>query len=308
MGTVPDLFESTDRDADSFFTAVKTSNTRRVIQVRAHCEAMWAIYRQYADPQFLDEFPRRFHERWFEMYLTVTLLRQGALVQTTRPPGPDILVAHEDRRIWIEAICGTGGEPGRPDSIAQPQYVPGSAVVTSAGYEEWDKIALRIRNSIEKKRAAYAEYLRLGIVTEDDLLVIAANVANIPGANLDTQKYIFRALYGVGDLQVVINLDSREIAGSHNQELISVKKNNGAEVGTQPFVDGSMPTIAAALVSDFEAMAAADKPSIDLTVFPNLVTPNPWAKGALPVHEWIFESKGQGGWTGALEEHEVKRA
>jgi hypothetical protein len=194
MGSIPDLFESTDTNADPFYTTVRTSDHPRAVQVRQHCERMWAIYHRYADAQFLAEFPRRFHDRWFEMYLTVTPLQLDAQVQLTQPPGPDILVAHEGRRLWIEAVCASGGEAGRPDSIAEPQFVAGRTVTGPGGYEEWDKIALRIRNSIEKKRAAYAEYLRLGIVTTDDLLVIAVNVNKIPGATLDTQKYIFRAL------------------------------------------------------------------------------------------------------------------
>jgi len=300
MSSIPDLFGSTDPNADPFTTTLWTSDNPRAVQVRQHCKRMWEIYHRYADPQFLAEIPRRFHDRWFEMYLTVTLLRQGAQVQKTQPPGPDILVAHEGRRIWIEAVCASGGEPGRPDSIAEPEFVPGRAIVTDAGYEEWDKIALRIRNSIEKKRAAYAEYLRLGIVTTDDLLVIAVNISKIPGATLDTQKYILRALFGVGDFQVVINRASREIVGSHSQELISITKSNGAKVGTQPFVDGSMPTISAVLVSDFNAMAAADKDTIDLTIFPNLTTPNPLPQRALPIDEWVFQDKGPGGWDGEL--------
>jgi len=93
---------STDPTADPFYINVRTSNHPRAMQVREHCERMWAIYHRYADRQFLAEFPRRFHDRWFEMYLTVTLLQQGAQVQKTRPPGPDVLVADEGRRIWVE--------------------------------------------------------------------------------------------------------------------------------------------------------------------------------------------------------------
>jgi hypothetical protein len=306
MGSIPALFGSTDPTADPFYINVRTSNHPRAMQVREHCERMWAIYHRYADPQFLAEFPRRFHDRWFEMYLTVTLLQQGAQVQKTRPPGPDILVADEGRRIWVEAVCASGGEPGRPDSVAQPQFVPGRTVVTDAGYEEWDKIALRIRNSIEKKREAYAEYLRVGIVTADDLLVIAVNLDKIPGATLDTQKYILRALFGVGDLQVVINRESREIVGHHNQELISITKSKGAKVGTQPLVDGSMPTISAVLVSEFNAMSAAEKEFIDLTIFPNLTATNPWPQRALLFDEWVFQDKGPGGWDGELSKANPK--
>jgi hypothetical protein len=306
MGSTPDLFESTDPQADPLYTTLRTSTEPKAVKVRQHCERMWAIYHRYADPNFVTEFMLHFHERWFEMYVTVTLLRQRALVQKTQPPGPDILVAHDGRRIWIEAVCATGGAPGLPDSIPAPQFVQGKTIVEPAGYEVWDRIALRIRNSIETTRRAYEKYLQLGIVAPDDLLVIAVNVYGIPGATLDTQKYILRAAFGVGNLQVVIDRASREIVSTHTQELISIAKHNGAAVGTQPFVDGSMPTVSAVLASDFCAMAAADKDIIDLTIFPNLTATNPWPQRALPIDEWAFEDKGAAGWSGELKRVDAK--
>ena len=300
MGSVPNLFGSTDPSAHPFYTTLRTSSDPRAVRVREHCEGMWSIYHRYADHQFLAEFPRRFHDRWFEMYLTVTLLRQGALVQKTQPPGPDILVALEGRRIWIEAVCATGGDADQPDSIAEPVIPQSGTVIAASGYEQWDKVVLRIRNSMEKKREAFDRYLKLGIVTTDDLLVIAINIEKIPGATLDTQKYILRALFGVGDLQVVINRESREIVDSHNQELISITKAKGAKVGTQPFVDGSMPTISAVLVSEFNAMSAAEKDFVDLTIFPNLTATAPFPQHALPLDEWVFQNNGPGGWAGEL--------
>jgi hypothetical protein len=92
--------------------------------------------------------------------------------------------------------------------------------------------------------------------------------------------------------KVAVDRASREIVGSHTQALISITKNNGAQIGTQPFVDGSMPTISAALVSEFNAMAAADQNIIDPTVFPNLTTTNLFPQRALPIDEWTFEDKG----------------
>ena len=45
---------------------------------KAHCEDLWSDFWEYADEHFVDEFRVNFHERWFEMYLTVSLHSGGA--------------------------------------------------------------------------------------------------------------------------------------------------------------------------------------------------------------------------------------
>jgi hypothetical protein len=67
-----------------------------------------------------------------------------------------------------------------------------------------------------------------------------------------------------------------------------------------PFIDGSMPSIAGALVSSHEAVAAAHENTADLTLYPNLTAAVPWRFGDLSLErEWIFEPSSEG-WTGAL--------
>lgn len=79
---------------------------RVLSKARAHCEDLWIDFQEFADPNFRAEFAYRTHERWFEMYLTVSLIRAGHKV-ICRKPGPDILLKEDGRRIWIEATCAT---------------------------------------------------------------------------------------------------------------------------------------------------------------------------------------------------------
>ena len=173
---------------------------------------------------------------------------------------------------------------------------------SSAGYVPWDLIALRIRAAIEEKRRKYDRYLEQGIVVEKDSLLIALNVDQIPHAALDCQTYIFRALYGVGNYVITMDLSTRKAVSSTNEQLVSIAKlSSGAAVGTQPFIDGSMPAIAGTIVCADNAMGAAHAESPPaLTLYPNLTARTSWTTGALPVtHEWRFESNSDG-WRGEL--------
>jgi hypothetical protein len=234
------------------------------------------------------------------MYLTVTLLELGANVQPTSPPGPDVLVVVDGRRVWIEAVCGTGGQPGLPDSVvAPPPPEPGRP--GNAYSVPWDRIALRIRSSVEEKKTKFERYLQGGLVDATDSLLIALNVYEIPHASLDSPRYVTRALYGIGNQVLCMALtDSPTVVDSTYEQLPLIPKlSTGAPVGTQPFIDGSMASIAAAIVSVHCAASAAHKPP-DLTLYPNLTASLPWKVGALPVpHEWEFSPSSEG-WTGFL--------
>jgi hypothetical protein len=301
MQLIPDLFAAIPANAsDLYLKLCNPDEYPRGKIVREHCERLWCTYHAYADPQFIAEFPVRFHQRWFEMYLTVMLLEDGANVQRTSPPGPDVLVDVRGRRVWIEAVCGTGGEPGLPDSVVEPpQSKPGEP--HQGFFVPWDKIALRIRSSVEEKKRKYDKYLLEGRVATTDSLLIALNVYQIPYASSDVERYIFRSLYGIGNQVLLIDRKTAKAVGSTHEQLLTIPKlSSGALVGTQPFIDGSMAPLAGVLVSGYSAMSAAHKSSPDFALYPNLTATTPWKVGNLPIErEWQFQQDTDG-WTGQL--------
>src|SRR5690606_5784336 len=143
------------------------------------------------------DFPRRLHERWFEMYLAVALLRVGIDVKRPKPPAPDLLLTIGGRRIWIEATCANAGDPSKPDSVPQPRYAkPGEAPVVRE--RPTDAMTFRISNSLRVKEQAFGAYMQRGIVAADDVTAIAINVHAIPYAWTDMDDLMRRALYGLG--------------------------------------------------------------------------------------------------------------
>ena len=69
------LFANSHDAPSPEYKYVLNAADERSQEVKAHCEDLWCDFSKHADEHFLDEFPVHFHQRWFEMYLTVSLIR-----------------------------------------------------------------------------------------------------------------------------------------------------------------------------------------------------------------------------------------
>ena len=256
------------------------------------CEYMWSLFQPYADDHFLTEFPLQTHQRWFEMYLTASMI-EAQLNVRPHSRGPDILVELDNQRIWIEATCATSGDPMRPDSV--PPKVP-----DRVSEEPVDQYVLRIRSSLAAKEEKYKKYIMDGIVSQNDIAIIAINVFRIDGPGPYTDSHMKRALYGLGDPVVSISRSTREIVDIGHQSEYVVQKSGGAEVNVRPFCDGSMSHISSVLKSLADIWNLPDRLGSDFVLYPNLVCGNRWKPGTLDIgHEWVFQERPED-WTGHL--------
>jgi type I restriction enzyme S subunit len=200
------LFYSTPEGACQTYLSLQTADNLLALASKEHCEGLWQDFKDLADVNFLTQFPLHLHQRWFEMYLTVALIRSEYTVECPKP-GPDILVTIGDQRIWIEATCATAGEPGLPASVPPPTLttLEDGPTVTDKPINE---MALRISNSLNTKQEAFRHYIESGIVSPDDVMVVAINIGDIPGAGSDIVELMCRTLYGLGDTQLTIDKES----------------------------------------------------------------------------------------------------
>ena len=204
-----ELFAAEPGGASAAYTNVRAADHQPLIDAKAHCEELWADFKPLADRQFLDRFPFEFHQRWFEMYTAAALKRAGFEVHSA-DAGPDIQTSIDGRRVWIECVCATCGEPGRPDSVPERVVTKlgDPPVVTRVPHE---KVVLRLRNSLREKADKYTTYLKNGVVKPDDLLVVALNVHAIPHAWPDMEDFMMRSLYGVGNIVIRMSRDTGEV-------------------------------------------------------------------------------------------------
>jgi len=291
-----ELFAAEPDGAGAAYTNVRAADHQPLIDAKAHCENLWADFKPLADRQFLDRFPFDFHHRWFEMYTAVALKQAGFEVQSA-DFGPDIQTSIDGRQVWIECVCATGGEPGRPDSVPERVVTKlgDSPVVTRVPHE---KIVLRLRNSLREKADKYTTYPKNGVVSPDDLLVVALNVHAVPHAWPDMEDFLMRSLYGVGNVVIRMSRDTGEVLGTDREHVASITKASGAEVGVLPFVDGSMGHITGVLGSRADAANRPARLGDDFDFFPNLTADQPWSGGIIKLgEEWSFEES-EGEWTG----------
>ena len=284
------LFSDSSKSSSLAYERVLNAANEHFRTAKAHCEDLWSDFSEYADRHFLDEFPVNFHQRWFEMYLTVSLIRAGLAVESQNS-GPDVFLTIGERRVWIEAVCVTEGQVGKPDSVPPLE-------LGKAGDVAIKQYVTRIRNSLDEKAKKFETYLEKGLVGHDDVLVIAVNGGQIPFLSADLSVCMMRSLYGVGDIILSLNRHTGRIVDSDRQHLEKIEKASGAEIGVQPFVDGSMDHVSAVLSSWANAFMRPSTLGGDFVLYPNLSCSNHWVRSLLPVaEEWSFEED-ECGWSG----------
>jgi hypothetical protein len=75
MATKP--FFSDGDVVDIGYRNVRAAEVDHLRWAREQCEALWEIYEPYADAEFLIEVRRNFDARFWEMYLTTFLIKEG---------------------------------------------------------------------------------------------------------------------------------------------------------------------------------------------------------------------------------------
>ena len=100
---------------------------------------------------------------------------------------------------------------------------------------------------------------------------------------------MIRSLYGVDDMFVTFNKTTGKFGETGRQSILTIAKSSGAEIGVQPFIDGSMKHVSSALASWANAYNRPSNLGADFVLYPNLSCSNPLLGSMLPVaEEWSF--------------------
>ncbi len=243
---------------------------------RNHCVTLWAEFSPYADNNFQSDFAYNFRCRYWEMYLGVSLLRSGFNLQPSkRSEGPDLQIVLGERNIWVEAIA--------PDDGTGPDAVPNLEEHNRFERVPDEKIILRFTNAILEKWKALNKYLEKGIISQDDNYVIAINGCGIQMLMFDSPlQTIIKAVYPIGDLEVIINTETMEIESEQYKPRFKIVKKSGADVDTNLFLDPSFSDISGVLYSSASIFDPIDHLGDDY----------------LFIHNSVSERKADLGWLG----------
>ena len=188
---MPGLFEVEEKNPHLTWQMLKTVDDSRIDNGRRRLEELWQCFQPYADSYFRHEFARHPHQRFWEMFLCVFLLKAGkkVIAKSDRvQSGPDILVEEEGERIWIEAVTPTTGELGKPDTV--PEFEADGEVHTVPD----DSLLLRYLQGMDEKRKKLQSYLDNKIISPGDLYIVAINAGGQDGFGV-VSGVIERALY-----------------------------------------------------------------------------------------------------------------
>ncbi len=226
---------------------------------RQQLEQMWLDYKEYAPKGFPRKLQFEFHQRWWEMYLTIGLSRLGLPVSTFRQDkGPDLLVTYDDTKVWIEAVAPKSGTTS--DAVPQP-------LVNGVVDLPMRECLLRLTQAVTAKLDKFTNYIQQGLVSEADCCIVAVSACglNLFGTLLDfPQPVMLRVLAGAGDL--AIPLDGN---GSYSKGKISTFRDSGSQVDVALFYSKKFSLMAGVLYSNQDPLNAPPTPEESLEFFSN---------------------------------------
>lgn len=261
----------TPGDSGISYHNIMTGEDPHAREGRALCEELWEAFEPCADPDFLSEIRVRFDERFWEMYLTVTLIRQGFEVICPKP-GPDVGIVVDGVRVWFEAVSPSRGADSHPDQVPEMKF--DGAVRETPNRQ----MVLRYLNSISEKGRQYLNWLDIGAVSRDDAYVIALNPRRLGHDSVDGEPpRILQAAFPVGHPYLSIDRQTGRATGGGYQYRSALAKSSGRLVDTGVFLHQEFAGLSGMLVSRVDVV---NRPKILGADFQ--LVPNPVARVPLP--------------------------
>jgi hypothetical protein len=229
---------------------------------RENCERLWEQYEPFADPEFRTELRSNFDARYWEMYLTTTLISLGYNVRCPKP-GPDVGIEVDGLRIWFEATSPDRGADGAPDQVPPIQYNVAQDVPT-------ERMILRYLNSISTKKRQHEGWLKNGSVDARDAFVIAINPRGLGHEIGDGHPpRILQTAFAVGNQYVVIDSSTMKQVDSGYEFRDAIKKTSGAAVATGVFQQETYASLSGLLCSRIDVANQPQSRGRDFQLVPN---------------------------------------
>jgi len=257
-----------------------SDNYYSVIRDKPHCahykscmEKMWTVYYPYADKDYQKQLTQDFHARFWEMYLTCTLIEKSFNVypKFTKSEGPDILIQDSQRSIYLEAVTPSEGNESNKDRVPKMPLMKVTRVPD-------EQITLRYCSVIADKYKKYNTYLNRGIILSSDAYVIALNSCKIDQAIMETDlPRIVKSVLPIGYQQVNISKIPGVEPSWHYQYIDKICRSSSSLVNTDLFLDRDYEGLSGILYSRTDLF---NKPPVmgDNFIFIH----NPLAKNQIP--------------------------
>jgi hypothetical protein len=242
---------------------------------RQFVESLWSRYSDLADPHFREDARNHFLERFWEMYLAVTLRERGFQLRRAGREGPEFYLMCNDHKVWVEAVVPGPGEG--IDRVPEICYGEIQTVPT-------EKILLRFTNCLYEKRKKYKEALEKKIINSDDLYLLAINSRGIPHGPLgNTLPFFVQAFLPFGNAAMDLNTKTLKIIKSYYQYRDNVVKESGTPVSTTAFLNPEYSFVSAILHSGVDCLNHPDILGEDFMILHNPTALHPLDP---PIFHW----------------------
>jgi hypothetical protein len=285
------LFINNIQAPDPIYNIIRDRQEPYPMWIKSFMEDLWQKYKPYADRHFKQQMQVDLDSRFWEMYLACTLL-ENSIHLSSSDVGPDILIEHDNGRIWVEAIAPTSGADTNPDRV--PEMKPGVATRVPD-----NEIVLRYRAAIrEKYDNKYKTYVANGLILPTDAYIIAINSCKIDTAIMETDTpRIIKAVFPIGDLQVTIDTKTGIVTDTGYQLRFRIKRARGSEVRTDLFINPEYANLSGVLYSHVSIRKIPEKMGEDFVFVHNpLAINNQLPHGFLKVGREYIPTEGSEGY------------
>ena len=201
------------------------------IENKRFVEELWSRFYHLADTHFREDARNHFLQRFWEMYLAITLIEHDFDLKRHGSEGPEFYVPVGNKRLWFEAVAPGPGDG--PDQVP-PQRSDGQ-------FHDFptESVLLRFTNALDEKRRCYFNALSKGIIAEDDQYVLAINSRGIrhDAPYEKTMPYFVQAFLPIGPLVVPFNTTTKQWEDAFYQHRPAIAKLSGKSVSTRTFLD-----------------------------------------------------------------------
>lgn len=257
-----------------------TTNRARLVNF------VMTIYDRYLDEQLQDgpfmggllsNNTYAFQQRLSELLMAEWLWRDGfMLTAAPKGKGPDFRVHKEGHSAWIELVS-----PEPIDLAPEDVTLPAAGEFREARSVPHLQRMLRWTTGLKTKLEQFQKYQTEGVVSPDDICVIAVNARMLDLYPFDIAGNSKLPVpvelgFGVGPLAIEIDATNPKTVSSRITYRSTIANRNSKPVDTHLFLDPTYSAVSAILGISMHDFAAFDRP------YPSAVAYNPIAKRSLP--------------------------
>jgi hypothetical protein len=214
-----------------------------IAERRKRFKRLWATFAPYADPHFLVEIKKHFHQRTWEMYVGNILLDKSFCIESNSN-GPDFVInQYSEDNLYIECIapnCGIGND-------AVPQAITMPIAQSNELYPvPQDEIIQRITAALKQKIEQYHGWTAKKWFNPSLPYVLAINTAGLGYIGDPQMPYVLKAFFGVDCAYIGIG---NNLHGWHLRS--SIERSSGSLVNVNSFLSSEAGVVSGILFSDF---------------------------------------------------------